>query len=80
MALMNTNKILPIIQCAKCNKSVDRIEKEECSLSLDTRYIVYCHGDREEVRLSKSLIEDSLSIEPGVAFAHPLIENSAETI
>ena len=55
------------IECAVCNKPVKSFQVNEDFATMETKFIVFCHGKSEEVRLPRILI-DGRMIEPGRAF------------
>jgi len=57
------------IQCAICNKTVDKVVREKQHYADKFTYTVHCHGDTDTCELTRYEIENSSGrIEPGYAF------------
>ncbi len=63
------------IRCAKCNKPVDKVVREQ-SFECDTVvYKVWCHGDTDTCELTHMILEEMVGeLEPGYAFTTERLE------
>lgn len=71
--------VMAEIQCAICDKTVDRVEREKNYQTDSIRYKVYCHGDTDTCELTQHQIENCNGrIEPGYAFTTKRVEPPEE--
>jgi hypothetical protein len=69
---------VPVIRCAVCNKTVDRVHAAQ-DFNLDAvRFKVECHGDVDYCTVTKLFIEQYGLPDEGVAFQTKRIEASHE--
>lgn len=72
MALGSKDRIdvvMPRIMCAKCEKPVDRVEREQYFMSDTVRFKVWCHGETDSCELTQhDLQRFGDRLEPGYAF------------
>ena len=54
--------------CARCGRTVDSIEREADFGDVAFVFRAHCHGDVEEVRIPREMIEAGGKISMGVAF------------
>jgi hypothetical protein len=78
--LGSSNAAVDEVICDVCNKPVDVIERDYDIRRRETIYTVYCHGDREEVRLSDATVAGAEHIGVGRAFAKKRIGQGARLL
>ena len=62
------------LNCAICNKPVDRIERMDDPMTCRLIYRAYCHGQVDEAALTHFMLEDSVSIKFTWAFQRQALE------
>lgn len=74
---MKAKLTLPI--CAKCNKPVDYMYESYDPCNRRKEFIVKCHGEIERTDINDEILEDMISIKPGLAFNKKLLSHDTPT-